>query len=142
MKEEEQRMNSPKLGRRQWCGGERAEEDPILQQCCREKRRRGRRRRERRTSSSVGAGVEQDDGDAPSLLFGPVRKRERQRSRGRRRHCGGKKSKFTPTPVFISKRPGSWGSWGVFHYPDRFRSKSPCGGTEWGGGYCNRATTQ
>jgi hypothetical protein len=30
MKEEEQRMNSPRLGRRQWSGGERAEEDPIL----------------------------------------------------------------------------------------------------------------
>jgi hypothetical protein len=32
MKEEEQRMNSPKLGRQQWSGGERAEEDPIPQQ--------------------------------------------------------------------------------------------------------------
>jgi hypothetical protein len=31
VKEEEQRMNSPKFGRRQWSGGERAEEDLILQ---------------------------------------------------------------------------------------------------------------
>jgi hypothetical protein len=29
-------------------------------------------------------------------------KRKRQRSGGRRRYCGGKKSKFTPAPVFIS----------------------------------------
>jgi hypothetical protein len=83
-----------------------------------------------------------DGGGFPSLFLGPTAKRKGQRSGGRRRLCGGKKSKFTPTPVFIPKRLGSWGSWGVFHYPDRFRSKSPRGGTEWGGGYCNRATTQ
>jgi hypothetical protein len=106
MKEEEQRMNSPKLGRRQWSGGERAGEDPIPQQCCKEKMRRRRRRRERRASSSVGAGVEQDDGGAPSLFFGPATKRKKQRSGGRRRHCGGKKSKFTPTPIFIPKDQG------------------------------------
>jgi hypothetical protein len=29
-------MNSPKLGRRQWNGGERTEEDQISQQCRRE----------------------------------------------------------------------------------------------------------
>jgi hypothetical protein len=72
--------------------------------------------------------------------FGPARKRDRQKNGGRRRHRGGKKSKFTPTPVFIPKRLGSWGSWGVFHYPDRFCERSPHGGTEWGGGYCNYAT--
>jgi hypothetical protein len=74
MKEEEQRMNSPRLVRRRWSGAECAEEDPILQQCRKEKRRR-RRRRERRASSSVGVGVEQDGGGAPSLFFGPARKR-------------------------------------------------------------------
>jgi hypothetical protein len=31
---------------------------------------------------------------------------KRQRSGGRRRHCGGKKSKFTPTPIFIPKDQG------------------------------------
>jgi hypothetical protein len=105
MKEEEQRMNSPKLGRWQCSGGERAEEDPIPQQCCKEKRRRRRHRRECRASSSVGAGVKQDGGGAPSLFFGPAMKRKRQRSGGRK-HCGGKKSKFTPTPIFILKDQG------------------------------------
>jgi hypothetical protein len=33
-------------------------------------------------------------------------KRRGQRSRGRRRHCGGKKSKFTPTPIFIPQDQG------------------------------------
>jgi hypothetical protein len=28
----------------------------------------------------------------------------------------------------------------VIHYSDRFCSESPRGGTEWGGGSCNRAT--
>jgi hypothetical protein len=36
-------------------------------------------------------------------FFGPARKRKRQRSGGGRRHCGGKKSRFTPTPVLIPK---------------------------------------
>jgi hypothetical protein len=80
-----------------------------------------------------------DGGGFPSQFLGPAVKRKGQRSKGRRRHCGGKKSRFTPTPVFIPMRSGSWGSWGVFHCPDRFRSKSPSGGTEWGGGLCNRA---
>jgi hypothetical protein len=105
MKEEEQRMNSPKLGRQQWSDGERAEEDPISQQCRGEKRRR-RRRRRRQVSSSVGAGVGQDGGGAPSLFVGPTQKRKRQKNGGRRRHCVGKKSKFTPTPVFIPKDQG------------------------------------
>jgi hypothetical protein len=106
MKEEEQRMNSPKLGRRQWNGSEHTEEDPISQQCCEEKRRWWRRRWECRASSSVGAGVEQDGGGVPSLFFSPAMERKRQGKGGRRRHCGGKKSKFTPTPVFIPKDQG------------------------------------
>jgi hypothetical protein len=81
-----------------------------------------------------------DGGGFPSPFLSPAVKRKGQRRGGRRRLCGGKKSKFTPTPVFIPKRPGSWGSWGVFHYPDRFCGESPRGGTEWGGGSCNRAT--
>jgi hypothetical protein len=46
--------------------------------------------------------VEQVGGGVPSLFLGPVMKRKRQRSGGRRRHCGVNKSKFTPAPVFIS----------------------------------------
>jgi hypothetical protein len=45
---------------------------------------------------------EGDGGGVPSLFLGPVAKRKRQGSGGRRRHCGGKKSKFTPAPIFIS----------------------------------------
>jgi hypothetical protein len=67
---------------------------------------------------------------------------KRQRSGARRRHCGGKKSKFTPHPHIYTEGPGSWGSWRVFHYPDHFCGRSPRGGTEWGGGYSNRATRQ
>jgi hypothetical protein len=44
---------------------------------------------------------EGDGGGVPSLFLGPAAKRKRQGSGGRRRHCGGKKSKFTPAPVFI-----------------------------------------
>jgi hypothetical protein len=46
--------------------------------------------------------VEQVSGGVPSLFLGPAMKRKRQRSGGRRRYCGGKKSKFTLAPVFIS----------------------------------------
>jgi hypothetical protein len=107
MREEEQRRrNSPKLGRRRWNSGERAEGGPISQQCCEEKRWRRRHRQGCWASSSVGTGVEQDGSGVPSLSFGPVMKRKGQRSGGRRRHCGGKKSKFTPTPVFIPKDQG------------------------------------
>jgi hypothetical protein len=80
--------------------------DPISQQCCGEKRRRRRRRRRCRASPSVGAGVEQVDGGAGSLFLHPAMKRKGQRSGGRRRLCGGKKSKFTPTPVFIPQDQG------------------------------------
>jgi hypothetical protein len=59
-----------------------------------------------RASPSVGVGVEQIDGGAGSLFRGPARKRRRQRNGERRRHCGGKKSKFTPTPIFIPKGQG------------------------------------
>jgi hypothetical protein len=50
--------------------------------------------------------VEQVGGGVPSLFLGPAVKRKGQRSRGRRRHCGGKKSKFTPTPIFIPQDQG------------------------------------
>jgi hypothetical protein len=88
MKEEEQRMISPKLGRRQWSSGERAGEGPISQQCCGGEMLRRRRRRQRcRASSSVGVGEERIDGggDAVPLFFGPAVKRRRQRNRGGRR---------------------------------------------------------
>jgi hypothetical protein len=102
MKEEEQRRrNSPKLGRRQWNGGERTEEDLFSQQCYGEKRWRRLRRRRCRASSSVGAGMEQVNGGASSLFLGAAVKRKGQRSRGRRRYCGGKTRKFTPVPIFI-----------------------------------------
>jgi hypothetical protein len=93
MREEEQRRrNSPKLGRRHWNGGERAEGGPIFQQCCEEERRRRHRRQGCRASSGVSAGVEQEGSGVPLLSFGPAMKRKGQRSGGRRRHCGGKKS--------------------------------------------------
>jgi hypothetical protein len=50
-----------------------------------------------------------DGGGFPSLSLGPTVKRKRQRCGGRRRLCGGKKSKFTPTPVFISRGQGRGG---------------------------------
>jgi hypothetical protein len=93
-----QRMNSPKLGRRQWNGGERTEEDPISQQCYREKRRRRRRRRRCRAASSVGAGVEQVDGGASFLFLGPAVKRKGQRGKRRGRRCGVKRRSLPPPP--------------------------------------------
>jgi hypothetical protein len=46
--------------------------------------------------------VQEGDGSgAPSLFLGPAVKRRAQRSGGRRRHYGGKRSKFTPAPIFI-----------------------------------------
>jgi hypothetical protein len=53
----------------------------------------------------------------------------------------GKKEKFTPAALFIYLRVRVVGVV-VLHYPDHFRGESPHGGTEWGGGYCNRATRQ
>jgi hypothetical protein len=53
----------------------------------------------------------------------------------------GKKEKFTPAALFIYHRVRVVGVV-VIHYPDHFCSKSPHGSTEWGGGYCNRATRQ
>jgi hypothetical protein len=46
---------------------------------------------------------ESDGGGAPSPFLGPAVKRKRQGSGGRRRHCGGKESKFTPAPIFIPR---------------------------------------
>jgi hypothetical protein len=45
--------------------------------------------------------MEQVNGGASSLFLGAAVKRKGQRSRGRRRYCGGKKRKFTPVPIFI-----------------------------------------
>jgi hypothetical protein len=52
----------------------------------------------------------------------------------------GKKEEFTPAVLFIYRRVGVVGV-EVSHYHDRFCHKSPRGGTEWGGGSCNRAMT-
>jgi hypothetical protein len=49
---------------------------------------------------------EGDGGGASSLFLGPAVKRKGQRSGGRRRHYGGKKSKFTPVPIFIPRDQG------------------------------------
>jgi hypothetical protein len=51
----------------------------------------------------------------------------------------GKKEKFTPAVLFICRLVRVLGV-AVLHYPDRFYGDSPRGGTEWGGGYSNRAT--
>jgi hypothetical protein len=66
-------------------------------------------------------------------------KRKGQRSRGRRRQCGGKKSKFTPIP-YLYRRTEVVGIVVVIHYSDHFCGESTRGGAEWGGGYYNRAT--
>jgi hypothetical protein len=60
---------------------------------------------------------------------------------GKKTVVWGKKEKFTPAALFIYRRVRVVGVV-VLHYPDRFCGKSPRGGTEWGGGYCNRATRQ
>jgi hypothetical protein len=52
-----------------------------------------------------------------------------------------KKEKFTPAALFIYRLVRVVGVV-VLYYPDRFCGKSPCGGMEWGGGSCNRATSQ
>jgi hypothetical protein len=81
----------------------------------------------------VGSG-----GGFPLLFLGPAVKRKGQRNEEEEGTVGVKRAGY-PTPIFIPKRSGSWGSWAVFHYPDRFHSKLPSGGTERGGGFCNRA---
>jgi hypothetical protein len=70
-----------------------------------EKRRRCHRRR-CQTSSSVGAGVEQVDGGASSLFSwsgGGAQETEEQR---KKTMAWGKKSRFTPAPVFIPRDQG------------------------------------
>jgi hypothetical protein len=89
--------------------------------------------------SSIGTGVERVVGGVPSLSLGPAVKRKGQRSGGRRRYCGGKKSKFTPVP-YLYYGAGVVEIVAVLHYPDRFCGRLPHGGTEWGGGYYNLAT--
>jgi hypothetical protein len=94
-----------------------------------------------RASSSIGVGVEQIDGggDAGPLFFGPAVKRRRQRDRGGRRWCGVKRISL-PLPPYLYACQVRVVGMVVLHYPDRFCGKSPRGGTEWGGGSCNRAT--
>jgi hypothetical protein len=65
-------------------------------------------------------------------FLGPAVKRKGQRNGGRRRHCGGKKSKLPP-PRIYTEEARVVGIVGVFHYPDCSCSESPRGGTEWGG---------
>jgi hypothetical protein len=86
------------------------------------RRRRGAGRRWRRFS------VPQTGGEAKGA--------EGQR---KKTMAWGKKESFTPAALFICRRVRIVGVV-VLHYPDRFCGKSPRGGTEWGGGYCNRAT--
>jgi hypothetical protein len=68
---------------------------------------------------------------------------EAQEAEGQRKKTmvWGKKEKFTPAALFIYLWVRVVGVV-VLHYPDRFRGESPRGGTEWDGGYCNRATRQ
>jgi hypothetical protein len=68
---------------------------------------------------------------------------EAQEAEGQRKKTTvwGKKEKFTPAALFIYLWVRVVGVV-VLHYPDRFRGESPRGGTEWGGGYCNRAARQ
>jgi hypothetical protein len=67
---------------------------------------------------------------------------EAQEAEGQRKKtmAWGKK-KFTPAVLFIYRQVRVVRE-EVLHYPDRFCGKSPRGGTEWGGGYSNRATRQ
>jgi hypothetical protein len=93
----------------------------------------------RRASVSAGSRA----ATAAMLLFGPAEKRRRQESRRGRRHCGGgKKISLPPPPYLYVSQVGVVGIVGVFHSPDRSCRESPRGGTEWGGGSCNRAMTQ
>jgi hypothetical protein len=103
-------------------------------------RRRRCRRRRRRASPSVGVSGEQvnGSGDAVPLFLGPVVKRKRQGCGGGRRHCGGKRASY-PHPRIYTEEAKVMGIVGSVPLPDRFRSKSPGGGMEWGGGFYNRA---
>jgi hypothetical protein len=87
---------------------------------------------------SEGAGVVRLVGGVPSMSLGPAEKRRGQRGRGRRRHCGGKRASY-PHPRIYTKEARVMGVVGSVPLPDRFHSKSPGGGTEWGGGFYNRA---
>jgi hypothetical protein len=52
----------------------------------------------------------------------------------------GVKRTSLPLPRYLYHRSKDEGIVVVIHYPDRFCGESPCGGKEWGGGSCNRAT--
>jgi hypothetical protein len=51
----------------------------------------------------------------------------------------GKKISLPPPPYLYACQVRFVGMV-VLHSPDRFCGESPRGGTEWGGGSCNRAT--
>jgi hypothetical protein len=89
---------------------------------------------------SVCAGVEQVDGGAGSPFSqsgGRAQETEEQR---KKMMVWGKKEKFTPAALFIYRQVRVVGIVVSVPLPDRFCGKSPRGGTEWGGGSCNRAT--
>jgi hypothetical protein len=85
--------------------------------------------------------VEQVDGGASSLFSRSGGGAQETEERRKKTMVWGKKEKFTPAALFIYRLVRVMGVV-VLHYPDRFCSKSPHGGMEWGGGYCNRATRQ
>jgi hypothetical protein len=88
------------------------------------RRRRGADRRRRRCWSSVlrsGGEAQEAEGQ------------------GRKTMVWGKKISLPPPPYLYACQVRVVGMV-VLHSPDRFCGKSPRGGTEWGGGSCNRAT--
>jgi hypothetical protein len=86
----------------------------------------------------VGVGGEQIDGGGSSVLRsgGEAQEAEEQR---RKTMVWGKKISLPPPPYLYAYQVRVVGMV-VLHSPDRFCSKSPRGGTEWGGSSCNRAT--
>jgi hypothetical protein len=88
-------------------------------------RQRAGRRRRRCCSSVLRSG-----GEAPEA--------EEQR---RKTMAWGKKRSLPPPPYLYACQVRVVGRV-VLHSPDRFCGEAPRGGTEWGGGYCNRAMTQ
>jgi hypothetical protein len=84
-------------------------------------------------------------GSSAALLLCPLVRRRSARGRRAEEEEGtvaGVKRASLPPPHIYTEEAGSWGSWVVLHSPDRFCGEAPRGGTEWGGGSCNRAMTQ